>query len=210
MRTQLKGALIGLRKSNNTVAAKPAKIDIRERVLSIIGADHAHVFDAFSGEGELYRAVWHRAASYVGVDLKWYHDDRLAYVADNRRLMRALDLARFNVFDLDAYGSPWDQVWILGARRRVAPGERIGLVLTEGTNLKIKMGTIPFSLARLTGLDPHLPGAAANTNAIMDRALAETARLLRCKILRRWEARGKAGSAMRYYGLILQGNDDLA
>ncbi|HVH77139.1 MAG TPA: hypothetical protein VM755_19655 [Stellaceae bacterium] len=47
--------------------------------------------------------------------------------------MRAIDLAPFNLFDFDAWGSPWEHVAILCARRPVQPGERIGLVLTDGS-----------------------------------------------------------------------------
>ena len=88
------------------------------------------MFDAFAGEGVLFRQVWHRAVSYVGCDLKWYRDERLMFVADNHRVMRAIDLSAFNVFDIDSWGSPWDQVLILAARRPLAAGERLGLVLT--------------------------------------------------------------------------------
>lgn len=192
-------------KVNNHPAAMKAKVEMRDRVLDVIGADKAAVFDAFAGEGRLYDAVWNRAGRYVGCDLVWYRDHRMAYVCDNRRVMRAIDLAPFNVFDFDAYGSPWEHVWILAARRAIAPGERIGLCLTEGSSLKLKMGGLPHALARLSGLNPNLSGAARETDEIMERALAGTAKLLRTSIVHRWEAHGRTGAAMRYYGLVLEG-----
>ena len=96
----------------------------------------------------MWREVWHAAAGYVGCDLKWYRDERLAYVADNRRVLRAIDLAPFNVFDFDAWGAPWEQVLILIARRPLLPGERIGLVLTEGSAFNLKLNGISGGLAR--------------------------------------------------------------
>jgi hypothetical protein len=92
----------------NTRTAKGAKAEIRQHVLDAIGAGEASVFDAYGGAGELYRAVWHKAARYVGCDMTWFRDKRTMFVADNRRVMRAIDLGQFNVFDLDAFGSPYE------------------------------------------------------------------------------------------------------
>ena len=199
-----------VRKVNNNPQAEGAKATIRRNVLNVIGADNASVLDAFAGEGILYRAVWKDAVNYVGCDVKWYRDERLFYVVDNKRLLRTLDLQQFNIFDFDAYGSPWDHVWILSARRRVAPGEKIGLVLTEGSGLNIKMGELPHTLARIAGLNPRLAGAARERerDEIMNRALLGAARMLGCRLIGRWDAHGKTGSVMRYIGVVLQGQGD--
>jgi len=61
--------------------------------------------------------------------------------------MRALPLQEFSIFDFDAYGSPWEHVIILCARRQVQPGERLGLVLT----LKLRFGAFDDALATLVG-----------------------------------------------------------
>ena len=105
MRAQFGQTIRNLGKTNNNPAARAAKIEIRRQVLAAIGAGNAAVFDAFAGEGELYREVWAAAASYVGCDLEWYRDERLVYVADNRRVMRAIDLVAFNLFDFDSAGA---------------------------------------------------------------------------------------------------------
>src|SRR5262252_2796473 len=97
-------------KTNTAPIARAAKIEIRRNLLAAIKP--ARVFDAFAGAGELHDAVWCEAAEYVGCDEKWFRDHRLMYVADNRRVLRAVDLTAFNIFDLDAYGSPWEQALI--------------------------------------------------------------------------------------------------
>jgi hypothetical protein len=197
-----------LAKHHNTPSALPAKVNIRELVLAAVG--EASVFDGFAGEGQLYRRVWHRAKNYVGCDLDWYRDERLLYVADSRRIMRAIDLGRFNVFDFDAYGSPWEHVVILCARRTVRPGERLGLVLTEGSRLKIKFGSLPHALADLASFrrDANAMGLARaqSYNRILDQALLATAARLQCRIARRWQARTVVGSGhITYVGLVLEG-----
>jgi hypothetical protein len=94
--------------TNNHPGAAKAKTIIRADVLDAIGAESAQVFDAFAGDGVMWREVSHRAAGYVGCDLNWYCHERLAYVCDNRRLMRCIDLAPFNVFDFDSLGPRFD------------------------------------------------------------------------------------------------------
>src|SRR5437764_15324750 len=122
------------RKTDNAPAAHRAKAGIRQAVLGAVGADQARVFDAFAGEGKMFAQVWHQAGrGYTGCDRKFYRGDpRRAFVADNRRVMRAIDLTQFNILDADAYGSPWEQLIIWAARRKVAPGELVGICFTEG------------------------------------------------------------------------------
>jgi hypothetical protein len=193
------------RKTNNHASALGAKVEIRRRVLDVVGAENAAVFDAFAGGGELYRHLWNKAASYVGCDLDWYRDERLMFVADNHRVMRAIDLTAFNLFDFDSWGSPWEQVLILAARRPVAAGERIGLVLSEGSSFKLRMGRVPDALARLASVRPLIDGAARVQDDIIDRALAGTCRRMNCRIVRRWQGRVRIGAHMRYIGLVLEG-----
>lgn len=124
---------------DNHAAAFPAKRDLRAWAMGEVG--EAHVFDAFCGEsGAMYDAVWHRAASYVGCDFKIeWPDRRRRFVGDSLRVMRAIDLSPFNVFDLDAYGDPWKHMLVLADRRAWAPGEVGAVALTEGVDRRIRM-----------------------------------------------------------------------
>lgn len=201
--TRLSQKLANTLPRDNSPSATRAKIVIRRNVLDAIGAEHAHVFDAFAGSGHMHAAVWSAAASYVGCDEKFFRDDRLAYVADNCRVMRAIDLAPFNVFDFDAYGSPWEQVLILIARRPLTAGERFGVVLTDGQGLNMRMGATSTAFAKVAGIRAVLAGMGAERDHLIDRAVGRLGWLMGAKIERRWEAHGKFGSAMRYIGLIL-------
>jgi hypothetical protein len=185
-------------------ARRRAKIELRKAVLAEIGADRADVFDAFAGMGEMYRAAWSGAASYVGCDTRWCDDDRLAFVADNRRVLRCIDLSPFTVFDLDAYGSPWEQALIIAARRRTVPGERLGLVLTEGSGLNLRMGGMPAALrivAELSGI----PAAGKDGRAeLLERAIAGLCKRMGCRLTRRWQADGFGGASVVYVALVLE------
>ena len=194
------------RKVDNANAALPAKVQIRQFVLDTVGADQARVFAAFAGEGQIYRKVWHQAAFYIGCDLHWKRDERLMYAADSRRVMRALPLQAFSIFDFDAYGSPWEHVVILCARRRLALGERLGLVLTEGSGLNLKFGGLPTALGQLAGLHA-MPGLNRDWayRALLDRALGMAALRMGGRIVKRWQATGKTGAQVNYIGLVLEG-----
>jgi hypothetical protein len=200
---------LGVKTDNNPQAFK-AKVAIRRNVLGTIVANAGaplltSVFDAFAGSGKMYSEVWKDAGRYTGCDLKPQRDSRLMFCADNRRVMRAINLAEYNIFDLDSYGSPWVQAVILADRRRVAPGERIGLVLTEGAGFAYKSNIVPEAIAVLTGLRSGVVGLGRKQDAVIDRAIKGLARRMNCSVETRWQADGRTGMAMRYIGLILKG-----
>jgi len=192
-------------KTDNSERGKADKIAIRRAVLAQFS--EAHVFDGFAGSGILFRAVWAKATSYAGCDLRFFRDKRTAFVCDNRRLMRCLDLKTFNVFDFDSYGGPWEQCMILAERRPVAPGERVGLVLTEGSRMKMTFGSMPKLLANLAGMEYQTVGTHRDVVAVVDRALAEFCRRWKVQIIKQWRAESHALGSGRplYIGLVLEG-----
>jgi len=192
------------RQRRNDPTAVAAKAEIRQRVLDMIGPAEARVFDAFAGAGEMYRRVWRGAAGYVGCDRNWYADERLVYCADNRRVMRCIDLALFNVFDLDSHGSPWEQAIILAARRPVAAGERLGLVLTDGSNLDLSLGGMVAPLREIAGFVGIPAGAARSHGEIIERAINGVCRRMGVQVRRRWESQGGSGARVRHIGMVLE------
>jgi hypothetical protein len=197
------------KKTNNHPKSRQKKVMIREMVMGEIAKPR--VMDAFAGSGQMWRSVWRSAEHYRGCDLKWYPDERWAYVADNRRVLRCIDLQDFNIFDFDAYGSPWEHCLILARRRIVKPAEKLGLVLTDGSGMKLKMGQAPSALAELAGLATKtLPGLNGEHDFLLKRAIAELCRRMNARVLRHWEARGTTGVQVRYIGLVLEGISDAA
>lgn len=204
-------------KFSETLLAKPkktahkpialaAKIEIRQLILADIGAEGpVGVFDAFAGDGQMFKSVWHEAASYCGCDLEFYRDGPMAYVADNRRLLRNIDLTPWNLFDLDAWGSPWEQLAIIADRRRHRPGELVGVTITEGTALKVKLGTIPKALATLANVHGPVEGGIRYQGELISKAIAAIARRMNAKVGRRLEADVTGGgSAVQYIGLTFR------
>ena len=203
------GALKQLAKTDNAKGATAAKIAIRRNVLQAVAsdvADKAIVFDAFAGEGHMHDAVWCQADEYVGCDERFFPgDSRTAFVADNRRVLRAIDISRFSIFDLDAYGSPWEQLFIIASRRKLRTGEKLGIIITEGQALKMKMGGMSRALSLLSGVRATQSGLGRMQDEVVDRALLRVAAAMHGEIAQRWQAIGKVGSRMMYIGVVLRG-----
>lgn len=194
------------RQRETSAAGAAAKMTIRDNVLNAIGAEHARVFDLFCGSGKMFRAVWINAAFCAGCDTTFYADERIAYVADNRRVLRAVDLTGFNVFDCDAYSQPWEQVIIIAARRRLAPGELVGLIVTEGQSLALRFNSPGRALLQLAGV-ANVPGLQRRLDDMIDRALLRAAAQMGGKIISQWRAASQSGAAMRYVGIVMEGKD---
>jgi len=82
------------------------KIALRRSLLE--GVPDPSVLDLFCGSGTIYSSVYRdRVAQYTGVDSVKVHDRDLCELQDNASWVLSNDIGAYNVFDLDAYGSPW-------------------------------------------------------------------------------------------------------
>lgn len=190
---------------DNHKQAERAKVDLREHLLEGVRASGAgaHVFEAYAGSGVMHRAVWSRADTAVGCDLRWFRDHRSVYVGDCRHVMRVIPLEPFNIFDLDSYGSPWDAALIVAARRRFKAGELLGIALTCGSWLRLKFGSTPRSEATLTGIESG-PGLFASRDLLNRKCLDGWCKRVGAKVERLWQAKGKSGAGVIYLGALVR------
>jgi len=199
------GASLTGDKKHNASPALHAKVSMRRNVLDAIGRDRARVFDAYAGPGAMYDGAWHEAAQYTGCDEEWFRDARRVFVADNQVVLRALDLDAFNIFDLDAFGSPWECATIIAARRKVQPGELVGLCLTDGSGLRLKLSGVPHALARLAGVGGNVRLANRGHEAMFSRALDVVCERMGARVVKRWRAVATARAAVRYEAVVMEG-----
>lgn len=77
------------------------------------GDEPVRVLDAYAGDGEIWRWVrrWRPDVAVTSIE-KDPSRGHGAIRADNRRVLKAMDLSRFDVLDLDAWGQPTDQLGI--------------------------------------------------------------------------------------------------
>lgn len=75
---------------------------------------HARVLDCFCGNGEMYRRAYKdRVEFYHGIDKEKIHDMKLCELQNNLIYLKHNDLGQYNVFDLDDYGTPWKQLYLI-------------------------------------------------------------------------------------------------
>ncbi len=157
-----------------------AKAMIRQWVADRI--DSPAVLECFAGDGALTAAWESTGASVVGIDAKpWKQGLPERYVADVHRAMASLDLARFNVFDVDAWGSPFPVIEQIGRRRRWSPGERGAVVWTDGSTVHtMKRGR---SSGLKKNLAPSVLAASYGTVADDARVLNTAAAIANIKVM---------------------------
>lgn len=74
----------------------------------------------------------------------------------------------------------------------------------EGGGLAYKANRVPAAVAELTGLRQGVVGLARSADVVIDRAIAGLARRMNCEIVKRWQADGKTGAAVKYIGVLLR------
>jgi hypothetical protein len=191
-------------KTHNTASAIGAKFELRTNVLEYVRP--SHVFDAYCGhDGEMYKAVWREADSYLGCDTDYVMwDPRHRMVCDNLIALRALDLQRFNVFDCDAFSEPWPVAFLIAARRTWKSGEMGAIVLTNGFSIGARF-------YRPTSLEWQNATGLASQNGLSDQRIVhdvcvnEWIERSGVRVLKRWIARGMGTSQMLYDSIVFEG-----
>lgn len=136
--------------TDNRADALEAKQALREWLLDEIRP--SHVLECYAGiDGEMHRLAWHRADSCIGIDrrIRIGTDKRRRLVGDTLEMLASMDLRPFTIFDVDAYGSPWETLIAIGEARTF--GARFGVALTDGSQARTKFGMLPESMAELLG-----------------------------------------------------------
>jgi hypothetical protein len=112
-------------------SAPAAKAELRKRLIAALGGPAScRVLETHSGPGTMHRLAYANVADWLGIDSDPEAPEAIHH--DNREVMRAIDLSRFNLLDVDAFGSPWEQLWLFTQLRSIAKGEAIGMALTSG------------------------------------------------------------------------------
>lgn len=193
---------------HNSSRGLGAKLEMRRNVLAEMG--QARVLECYCGPvGEMTRA-WDGAASVSGIDMVWRPEDaRRRFVGDTLRILRAIDLGEFNVFDIDAFGAPWPAFETIAKRRGFVAGELVGLVVTDGGSLKLRLGAMGHAQARLLGAE-HVRTVASVKTADFLHAQTFRAACSRIGATRRaWTATcntGRSSGRMSYSAAVIVAN----
>lgn len=185
-------------KTNN--AKTTAKEEIRVSVMRQI--KNASVLEVFCGSGEMYQKVWHEAQRYTGIDKVKQFDARHTICGDAQKAVRKIDLNKYNIYDIDAYGSPYEILDFITSQ--IITSRRIGFVITDGIDMDLKLGRVCKGVRAMTGIKNHIL-KRANTmhDDLIMLVIKEVEERLNGKASCLQLAKGKTGSAMRYYSFII-------
>ena len=77
-----------------------------------------NVMDAFHGAGTIWKNIEKRYLGEIKITKldRDQKDDCFVLLGDNRKFLASLDLNKYQVIDLDAYGVPYDQLKIIFSR----------------------------------------------------------------------------------------------
>lgn len=190
------------KKTNN--AKTSAKKELRQGVLSQMKS--AHVLEVFCGAGEMYNAVWSMAKSYVGIDKVKFFDCRNTICGDAMKVVSTMDLSGFNVFDIDAYGSPYDILCLI-LNRIQGEKQQYGFCITDGVSMDLRLGRICKGIRELTGIEHHIvKNAAIMHDEIINDIIKTVCDRLNCHVTHFRIANGKTGAAMKYYAFVVTKN----
>ena len=197
-------------KVHNSTGSILDKIEIRLNVLGMM--PKSNVLDVYCGPiGEMWSSVWVKADSYIGCDLEWdIKDPRPRFVGDSLRILRSLDLSKYNIFDVDAFGSPWEVMQIILSKRTWQAGELGAVALTDGTSMNTRWGAIPLAMAELVGVGAgRLAPTGLSADALQAMALRSWCKLANVKPLQMWQAHGTSSGGgtltMAYTGIVFEG-----
>jgi len=105
------------------------KITMRRKYLPA----HARVLDLFCGSGLMYKNVYAgKVEEYLGIDKHRIHDENLCIKINNAYYVKNNDINKYNVFDLDDYGSPWDLFYLILNKYT---GQEATFFITDGLKL---------------------------------------------------------------------------
>jgi len=107
------------------------------------------VLDCFAGDGTIWQSVQMQTEKSLIVTSIEKEDrgSALALKGDNVKWLRVLDLSKFDVIDLDAYGVPFRQLEILFGRIR----KRTGKMHVFVTYIQRQPGVLPFGMLDILG-----------------------------------------------------------
>lgn len=186
-------------KTNN--AKTNAKKELRQSVFSEI--KNQKVLEVFCGSGEMYHAVWKYAEMYTGIDKVKFFDERHTICGDAEKAIRLVNVNDYNIFDIDAYGSPYEILnYIID--KIDDSNRKIGFVITDGINMDLKLGRVCLGLRRFVDYDHHIAKRAHILHDEFIKIVLERIKeRLKGNISSFKIAHGNKGSNMRYYSFIV-------
>jgi len=134
-----------LKKTDNSYIDE--KINLRLEVVNKINKKNINVLECYSGKGLLWNQVKEKTDKNIKIlkiDQKRISESSVL-IGDNRKYLKCLDLSKYDIIDLDAYGIPYQQL------ETIFKKDYIGHVIC--TMIQTGMGNLNNGLLAILGFD---------------------------------------------------------
>ena len=187
-----------------------AKAKLRTWLVEQLGGK-PRILDCFAGPGRMWATAYRSTELYLGIEKepRGLEDRRRLIFCDSRRYLRhrATKLGDFDLFDLYAFGTPYEHLAIICSRLKgLEPGRRVGFCLTDGLGFNAAMNGMATGLLQYIQLERH---KGTRTQSLLRDEIAEAAirkafseAKLSLVDARRAEKHGS--TAMRYTALLCE------
>lgn len=195
------------RKEAKTNTSAGVKVELRRWLVEELGGE-PRILDCFAAAGVMWRKAYDSTSRYLGLDLKPFDDSRRLIQCDSRRYLRhaETDLSKFDLFDLDAFGSPLEHLALVCHRLTVPKGKRVGFALTDGTAFNTKMNAVNRGLLDYAGIVLHRHSGVQYDyrdhifQMVVDKAL----KIAGLRVVAAREAKKASGAGMRYRAMVCE------
>jgi len=126
------------------------KIGLRLEVLNLIKKKKVNILECYSGKGVLWDSVKNKTdkeISILKIDQKRISESGIL-IGDNRKYLKCLDLSKYDIIDLDAYGIPFEQLEIIFKK------DYVGYIIC--TMIQTGMGNLNNGLLAILGFDKKI------------------------------------------------------
>lgn len=115
-------------KKNSSNLSK--KIELRQKAIKLSGKEFPWILDCYCGDGRLWSQAYNKTRNYQGIDQKIPNNKEMPspIVGNNLDILKQIDLERYDIIDLDAYGGPLRQYGLICERIKT---NKI-IVITDG------------------------------------------------------------------------------
>ena len=187
-----------------------AKVAVRKNLIRLLDVDDPWILDAFCGAGSMHREAYNSTKNYLGLDVNFYDDDRKTIVCDNTRMLRQLDIEPFDIFDLDAYGSPLNAFVLICSRLKWGTKSKVGVVMTEGSGLNAKWNNLAKEIFTFVDMKEHKKTRFQHEEkdtilfmAIIKGGQLANAEIKHLEVLTK-ETRKDSGCPIRYVSFVME------
>ena len=141
-----------------------AKARIRVDYMLSTDKTEWYILDAYAGEGKVWERVKEllpdHKITYLGIDKKKYTRPDVI-MGENQKIMRGLELEKFDLIDLDAFGFPWEQLEICA---KLAPN-----VPVASTAISVTLGPTPYGVLKAAGIPKEWTSGKEVPHALFNR-----------------------------------------